>query len=569
MAFDIASILVAWVDEWVSLESRTWPYVGLFCGTMLVLAWIARKSIIGSLLVCAAVLAAGFELALYFWLPDWSVELFSKLIRIPRFHLVLFVAGAVTGAICVIIIIRLTTPVLEFIKNALTKTSNLERNKKTDIRSIRVHIPNHQEAYDPTEYFSRLRGIFFGLDEHRRPVYLPRTKWEESNMQVVGPTGSGKGVVVGVILTQAVRHGHSVFVLDPKGDQFLPHVLYQAAKDAEVPYGYLDLTANVPQWNPLMAKSAYEIEELFAAGFDLSERGTEADYYRLDDRHAALVISEMISRKPSTLLQALQGFITEQPELAKLAKNFVHHLREVASTEVTHTAFGLNIGRVMQKGGVVYVRGATRNPRVQMLQRMFVISVIQHAEARVRESATRVTVFLDEFKYLISRPALEALGTIRDKKVHVIVAHQSLGDLRGGPGDIDSDAVVGAVNDNCTLKITYQVQDPDTADWFARLSGEILVDEELRGVRTNPGLAETRDGERTLRQTVRCLVDTNMLQALPARCAVLYGAGLARFIFTSPIKVEKSEEAVAPAAALPISQGDILNDPGSSPIDVD
>ena len=161
---------------------------------------------------------------------------------------------------------------------------------------------------------------------------------------------------------------------------------------------------------------------------------------------------------------------------------------------------------------------------------------------------------MDEFKYLISRPSLEALGAIRDKRAHVIIAHQSLGDLRDCPADLDADSVVASVNENCAIKLAYMVQDPDTADWLARMSGLILVDDEIRQVKTNAGLTETRNGERTLRQAERNLIDTNMLQALPERCAVLFGAGLAKFFFTSPILVNKSTKATTPIAIKQPSQ---------------
>ena len=215
----------------------------------------------------------------------------------------------------------------------------------------------------------------------------------------------------------------------------------------------------------------------------------------------------------------------------------------IPATNITQ---GINLAELIQAGAVIYVRGSMRSPSILKLQRIFVLSVMQHIEARDRESARHVCLFMDEFKYLISRPALEALGAIRDKRAHVIIAHQSLGDLRDGPADLDPEAVVASVNENCAIKISYAVKDPDTADWLARMSGQILVDDEIRQVKTNVGLAETRENGRSLRQAERPLIDTNMLQALPERCAVLYGAGLAQFFFSAPITVTKTTAAVTP-----------------------
>ena len=64
-----------------------------------------------------------------------------------------------------------------------------------------------------------------------------------------------------------------------------------AAKKAGVPYIYVDLLAHSPQWNPIQGKSMREIEELFSAGFSLGEKGTDADFYRLDDRRAARALA--------------------------------------------------------------------------------------------------------------------------------------------------------------------------------------------------------------------------------------------------------------------------------------
>jgi len=197
-------------------------------------------------------------------------------------------------------------------------------------------------------------------------------------------------------------------------------------------------------------------------------------------------------------------------------------------------------------GAVIYVRGSMRNPKILKLQRMFLLSVMQFIESRDRESARHICIFLDEFKYLIGKQSLEALSAIRDKKAHVLIAHQSLGDLKDCASDLNPESVVSSINENCSIKISYAVKDPDTADWLARMSGSILVDDETRQVKANVGLTEVRENGRSLRQAERNLIDTNMLQSLPERCAVLFGAGLARFFFTSAILVKKTTFAITP-----------------------
>lgn len=537
------ALVIDFLNLWIHYLGQFWPIVGVIFGFCIALAWLNHNNQACGFFTSIAMLAFLFQIGFYFAIPHVGLHFAAVEFHLPEFYLWSFIGEALLGVVMVWLIIRYGSPYIEVIKHRLTKTSSVERNRKTDIRNIGKHLPNVQNAYSPENYFNLKRGIFFGLNEQKQPVYIPLDKWRKTHLDIIGTTGSGKGVAAGVMLTQAVSSGECVIVVDPKNDEFLPHVMHKAAQEAGVPYVYIDLLAEAAQWNPLQHKNANEIEELLSAGFSLGEKGTDADFYRLDDRRAARIFANLAYSNQTTLINTLQLLIEQQPDIAEAGKKFVSDLEEIGLVSAVNTVDGVNLAKLMQHGAVIYVRGSMRNPRILKLQRIFVLSMIQHIEVRERESARHVCLLMDEFKYLISRPSLEALGAIRDKRAHVIIAHQSLGDLRDCPADLDSDSVVASVNENCAIKLAYMVQDPDTADWLARMSGLILVDDEIRQVKTNAGLTETRNGERTLRQAERNLIDTNMLQALPERCAVLFGAGLAKFFFTSPILVNKSTKA--------------------------
>lgn len=542
------TLFVDFLNQWIYCLEMLWPITGLLCGFCISLAWLNRDNKLNTFFVRMAFAPIIFQLGLYFSIPYLSASFTAAEFHLPEFYLWSFLGESIFSIFIVWTCIRHLSPLIEKIKQKLTKTSSLERNRKTDIRQIDIHLPNSQKFYLPEKHFNSKRGIFFGLDEKNQAVYVPLDKWKKTHIDIIGTTGSGKGVAAGVLLTQAVRVGESVIVLDPKSDEFLPHVMHKAAKDTGVPYIYIDLQAQTPQWNPLQNKSITEIEELLSAGFSLSEKGTDADFFRLDDRRAARVFAKLACSNKTTLLNTLQLLLELHPEIAEAGKKFVADLEEIGTVAAVNNTHGLDLAELIQKGSVIYIRGSMRNTPILKLQRILMLSIIQHIEVRERESARHVCIFMDEFKYLISRPSLEALGAIRDKRAHVMLAHQSLGDLRNCPNDLDAESVIASVNENCAIKLAYKVQDPDTADWLARMSGVILVDDEIREFKTNAGLTETKKEERKLRQAERNLVDTNMLQALPERCAVLFGAGLARFFFTSPILVDKNPEATTPLA---------------------
>lgn len=120
-------------------------------------------------------------------------------------------------------------------------------------------------------------------------------------------------------------------------------------------------------------------------------------------------------------------------------------------------------------------------------------------------------------------------------------------------GSSKTEAVKGAVVENAALRIAYRVRDPETADWLGRMSGSILVDDEVRRFERNAALAETVSGERSVRQAERHFFDLNSLLNLPDGWAAVYGAGKPQFAQICPMNVKK--EVIAPYSA-PKKPGD-------------
>jgi len=280
------------------------------------------------------------------------------------------------------------------------------------------------------------------------------------------------------------------------------------------------------------------------AAFSLSERGDASDFYGIADRQVAGRAAAWLAQENGTAASVFAGHMEELAD----AEKFAGKLRELAQTLSINakSGQGVDLAQMLESGGVVYFVGSMRNDIVKTIQRLLLVRFIQLAERRDRMAGPLrpVCVVLDEVKYHLSRPALEGLGAARDKGVHLVLAHQSLGDLRDCPKDLDPDAVVDSIVENCRLKLCYRVMNPATAEWLATMSGTVQVDDEARRLQKNVALAETMDTERTIRQSERYYVDTNMLLNLPKSVAVLYGDGLPKFVSIQPIKVAKDVEAV-------------------------
>lgn len=522
-------MLIRLLELWFVLYLAGYKAWGLVCGTSLMAMALLRDTRFWAIFSVPAAFAALVALPLLLALPLMTEYLTGRTAQLPSEHAYWFLGGFLV-------------PVLAFV---IVSGFGSQRSGRTDIRSVSQSLPGAlQQAYDPAKFFDSKKGMFIGLNESKKPVYISTTEWRKSHCQIMGTTGAGKGVAAGVLLTQAVAQGEAVIVVDPKNDEFLPLVMASAAKDASVKFVSLDLTGSKAQWSPFKGKSEQELEELLTAGFAMGDSGTDADFYRVEDRRVARRFAMFCSRNAGTAYEQFAGFYSANPDLIESAKKFYADLEELVATPCIQANEGIDLPELLAAGAVIYVRGSTRNPRILKLQKIFLLSCMQGIEARDRDTARHVALFLDEFKYVLSRSAIEALGTIRDKRAHVIVAHQSLGDLQDCGDDLTPQAVIGGVVENCAIKLAYKVRDPATADWLSKMSGTMLFSDESRTIAKGSGLRGECLAQRTLHQAERPLIDVNQLLMLPQRTAVLFGVGRARFIYTSPVQVEKDAIAV-------------------------
>jgi len=483
----------------------------------------------------------------HFGVP-WLVRDHIGPVSIAWYFLLIWVVGGAVGVVLGFRYFRHWEPKIAKWREKVTRRTEVERDRKTDVRTVREQLPATPELYDIMEHYEP-GFITVGLDKNDEPVRVPFDVWRSNHIQLAGTTGAGKGVEAQMALSQSVPEGEAVFVFDPKNDEWLPHVLYQVAKNEGVPFHFIDLRdGQGPQINPLIGVNRADLKELLIAAFALSDKGTEADHYRLGDRRFASAVAELLAAQEAPSFRASMADIMSLPGADKAA-GFVGKFEEMAELDSINAATaGVDFSEVIEKGGVVYLVGSMRHEVVKRAMRLLMVRLVQICEQRDRLKPQRsVCAFLDELKYHLSKPAMEIFGAARDKGLHALVAHQSLADLRDVPSDLDADAVVGSVIENTGLKLIYKLQDPDTAEWLARRSGTKLVDEELRKVGRNVAQSEIIDDERTLRQGETYLVDTNMLQNLPKQVAVFFSEELPQFVGTSPVPTEKCSEAITPA----------------------
>ena len=292
-------------------------------------------------------------------------------------------------------------------------------------------------------------------------------------------------------------------------------------------------------------------------GFSLTETGEASDFYRLADRKAARRAAAWLAENDgATARDCILAIGEKWDQEAPAFLSYMQEMAELPAVNRPAGTGGIDIAAGVKTGGCLYLVGDMINPRIIRMQRMALLRLLFLAKNRDQINQGRtITVFADEFKVHISRPFITSLGASAGWGLHTILAFQSLQDLADCPADLDKDSVRGSVMENCGIQLSYAIKDPETAEWLAASTGTIQVDDETRQVRRNTALAETVDSGRSIRQSERHFIDTNMLMKMPKGCGVLSVVGrLEQFCFTSPVPATRGPEAVTPTApALPMA----------------
>lgn len=434
-----------------------------------------------------------------------------------------------------------------------SKKNFRDKDQASNIDNVESFMPLAQ-AFNPEKFFSKAvkkNSIFFGLDQANQPVFVPLDKFRTSNLQIMGAPGTGKGVQAGVVLSQSIRNGDTVISFDPKNDRFGKHVLNHACQSSGKTFSYIDLNHGMsPQINPILGAEPKDIYELFSAAFGLARTGTDADFYRNTDREAARVMSQSGYESIREMHDYAYEILGD--DLAQKAENFLAQLKELALISSIQTRQGFNLAELIEEGGAIHIVGAMRDDSILMLQKMLFVRVVQIVENRERNNARHVTAFLDEFKYLLSAPAINALGTVRDKSMNILLAHQSLGDLEQCGSDLNSRAVATNVIDNCQLRWIYRTKIKDTAQWAASQTGTKNVDVESRTIETNESNSELVSSERRVMKREHDFIDVNTIQHLKDRTAVCVGLERATLAYTYHIVVNELNYPLHMAEPVPI-----------------
>lgn len=339
---------------------------------------------------------------------------------------------------------------------------------------------------------SQSEGVYMGRDlELDIPIYLPDSL-RSRHIHILGATGSGKTEsVILNFLRQDLKRGLGAIILDAKGD-----ISFLESLRAWVPEDKLkvfDLGSEHSQsYNPLEAGNPLEAAQRLFSSLTWSE-----EYYKSKAFTALQKIFQIHHErfKKNPTLSDVAGYLKSPDSIGFIFegmgypknqkdKDFseLSGLRDqirglcTGYLEKTLSPKGLSDLQLTEakSGQVLYFRlQSLMSPQLVSTLGKLVINHLNYLAGTAHRGADKevrlIPAYLDEFASFACPEFADLISKARSAGIALHFSHQSIGDLTEvSPGFLNR------ITDNSATKIVLRINDPDSADFFARSFGTKL-----------------------------------------------------------------------------------------------
>ncbi len=383
---------------------------------------------------------------------------------------------------------------------------------------------------------SVIMGRDDNLDEN---IYLPdniRTR----HVHILGATGSGKTEsVILNFLQQDVRRGFGSVILDAKGDQsFLDHLQKWVPKDR---LRIFDLTEALSLgYNPLEAGSPLEGAQRVFSSLSWSEEYYKSKafsalqkifqtYFEINSRNPTLVEISKYLATPD----AYSSFVEDENFPASLANKEFQDLSglrdQIKSLTLGHLSTilspkpftGIDLHSAYD-GKVIYFRlQSLMSPQIVTVLGKLIINHLNFLAGTAHRKRTEdkgqanqsklVPIYFDEFATFACPEFADLISKARSAGFALHFSHQSVGDvIEVSPG------FLSRITDNAATKIILRINDPDTAEFFARSFGTKDIQKTTQRITNSKDIDSAEViGEGTSRDAHQFRASPDLLKTLP------------------------------------------------------
>lgn len=414
-------------------------------------------------------------------------------------------------------------------------------------KSGREHKKRLQQIRDlPSSLITKnLSGIQLGLESDLKvPIFLPdsiRTR----HVHIIGATGSGKTEsVILNFLKQDLARGLGAIIIDGKGDiSFLESLNQWIPKEKLKVFdlGSVDSTC----YDPLKDGSPLEAAQRLYSSLTWSE-----EYYASKARSVLQIIFQkhFIFKKRNPTLKDLFDYLENPGRYTAFtaSPNYPHKIAEQDYIEISGlrdqvsslcTGHLIDILSASDKseinfsdatsGHVIYFRlQSLMSPQIAATVGKLVINHLNYmagtAHRKKKEEDSQaankvklVPTYVDEFATFACDEFADLISKARSAGLALHFSHQSIGDL----AEV-SKGFLNRITDNSATKIVMRINDPDSADFFARSFGTKLYQKFTQRV-TNSEDTEQAEaiGEGSVREAHQFRASPDLFKTLPTGMA--------------------------------------------------
>lgn len=406
------------------------------------------------------------------------------------------------------------------------------------------------KTYEVRKYY-KPDYIFMGLDENDEPVYITDKEFKGKNLKILGATQTGKGVIMQVLLDQAIMKGWGAWFVDQKPDDFIFSVMSESCKHWGKPEPIiLDFTGeSIGDYAPFQSGNKRERLQRFYKLFGLEKSGTDADHYKNLNRQVMTFVSDYWDGTLQNLEKILSGKDKSIPEEKRdwIFENSLNIRVRLDEWKLIPNLFpekgdGFNLQEALNNASTVYIRSRQDD---ELLREVVTSLLVEWKDCIIKKEHTKhIFTVLDEVKFCISPTVASSLATVLSKDANIALAYQERDDLKSNPDrTVDGEMIKNQVETN-TLMSLYYACSQETAEWISKNTGTIQKSiNKLERVSTDGFGAENWEGERMIGSEKEYFVTENTIQSMSPRVGVFKNSqNLAKYLFTSWIPVEEKKD---------------------------
>lgn len=401
---------------------------------------------------------------------------------------------------------------------------------------------NHMRHYLKSVTSDQPGAVFAGYDDNGKAIFIP-IEARRMHTEVIGTTNAGKSESVVIPWSVAdIRDRRGFIIVDGKADQSFITKIYAYVKHFKRNADFKVLSLQDPNkshtFNPLLGGTPEEVAERVFNSFEFDNSYYESVQYEVFSQ--VLRIFDKAKVKP-TFLRVYQAIKNPQAlyDLAVLGKddsleNWASGFKVLSPSDresktsgllaaLSHFAFGshaklfntdepdIDLDRAIRDSELIYFQlPVLKAAFLGKATGKLVLQCLQSAVANRHETGNKkhpfFSCYLDDFTEYLYPGFVTLLNKSRSANIGIVFAHQAVGDIKALGDD-----VANSILTNSNLKIVMRGNDPDTAEYFAKVIG--TKETERVTERAEKGMfGQSRTGQGSLREVEEFIVHPNLIK---------------------------------------------------------